>query len=106
MPAIPVSWCGGLGWDLPPDRLLAFAREHAGWGYGVRTVDRAEAADIEPNLASPPKLAVHVAAEGAVEPARAACALLEHANPRRRPATHGGAPARAAGWAGQRPRHG
>ena len=30
VPAIPVSWCGGLGWDLPPDRLLAFAREHAG----------------------------------------------------------------------------
>ena len=57
-------------------RLEPFAREHASWGYGIRIVDRAEALRIEPNLAEPPELAVHVAEEGVVEPLAAAKALL------------------------------
>ena len=76
---LPARWTGGLLWDLPPERLLAFAREQAHLGYGVRTVDRAGIARIEPRLASPPELAVHVADEGAVEPARGALALLRDA---------------------------
>ena len=42
-------------------------------------MDRAEAARIEPRLADPPVLAVHVAGEGAVEPVDAARALLRAA---------------------------
>ena len=79
VPALPVAWVGGLCWDLPPDRLLAHAREHASWGYGTRQVDRAQAARIEPRLADPPAVAVHVAGEGAVEPVDAARALLRAA---------------------------
>lgn len=79
LPAIQVGWVGGLLWDLPPARLAAFAAEHESWGYGIRLIDRAEAQRIEPQLAEPPELAVHVAAEGAVEPLAATLALLDAA---------------------------
>lgn len=76
---IAVTWCGGLLWDLPPDQLDAYAREHGSWGYGIRRIGRAEAARLEPQLSSPPEKAVHVAEEGAVEPTEAALALLHAA---------------------------
>lgn len=74
-----VGWCGGLLWDLPEDRLRAYAEEHAGWGYGIRMIDRAEALRLEPGLLSPPELAVHVPEEGAVEPVAATHSLLRGA---------------------------
>ena len=73
---LAVAWSGGLLWDLPPAELEAYAAGHAAWGYGIRRVDRAEAARIEPALAAPPELAVHVADEGAVEPVAATATLL------------------------------
>lgn len=76
LPAIRVGWVGGLLWDLPADRLEAFAAEHESWGYGIRRIDRAEAQRIEPGLAAPPDFAVHVVGEGAVEPLTATLALL------------------------------
>jgi glycine/D-amino acid oxidase-like deaminating enzyme len=76
VPDIALGWVGGLCWDLPADQLRAYAAEHGAWGYGIRLVDRAEARRIEPKLAEPPALAVHVAGEGAVEPAAAARALV------------------------------
>lgn len=76
LPAIRVGWVGGLLWDLPAERLRAFAVEHRSWGYDIRLVDRDEAMRIEPRLAEPPELAVHVASEGAVEPLAASRALL------------------------------
>ncbi len=79
VPAIPIAWSGGLCWYLPPDELEAYARQHAAWGYGVRPVDRAEAARIEPNLLDPPAMALHVAEEAAVEAADAARVLLQDA---------------------------
>jgi glycine/D-amino acid oxidase-like deaminating enzyme len=79
VPGIALGWVGGLCWDLPPDKLEAYAAEHGGWGYGMRLVDRAGAIRIEPNVAEPPELAVHVAGEGAVEPAAAARALVTDA---------------------------
>lgn len=78
-PGIPLRWAGGLLWDLPRDQLEAYADEHGSWGYGIRRVDRAEAARIEPILAEPPDFALHVAEEGAVEPAAAATALISDA---------------------------
>jgi glycine/D-amino acid oxidase-like deaminating enzyme len=67
LPEMPVAWCGGLIWDLPPADLEAFALEHGSWGYGVRRVDRTEAQRIEPELSNPPEFALHVASEGAAE---------------------------------------
>lgn len=72
---IRVAWTGGLIWDAPPEQLETFARQHSSWGYGIRRVDRAEVARIEPALARPPELALHVAEEGAVEPLVASRAL-------------------------------
>lgn len=82
VPAIPLAWCGGLCWDLPPPELEAFARELGGWGYGIERVDRARALAIEPALLNPPDFALHVVAEGAVEPRAAALALLADAERR------------------------
>lgn len=76
VPGLGVAWAGGLIWDLPTNELEAYAVEHAAWGYGIRRVDRAAAARIEPQLASPPEFSLHVAEEGSVEPLAAAHALL------------------------------
>ena len=55
-------------WDLPRADLEAYARERAGWGYGIHRVKRAEISALEPNLKSPPDFALHVAEEGKIEP--------------------------------------
>jgi glycine/D-amino acid oxidase-like deaminating enzyme len=82
VPSLPLAWTGGLCWDLPPEQLDAYAKEHASWGYGVRRVGRAEARQIEPNLSAPPDFALHVREEGMVEPAVAARVLLSDAENR------------------------
>jgi glycine/D-amino acid oxidase-like deaminating enzyme len=82
VPGIGPAWCGGLRWDLTAAELEAYCRQHGHWGYDIRAVDRAEAARLEPRLAEPPALAVHVAEEGAVEPRSTAVALLADASRR------------------------
>ncbi len=76
VPGLEVDWCGGLLWDLPPDKLEAYAAEHSSWGYGIRRVWRDEIMRLEPTLKSPPVFALHVAEEGKVEPLETAHALL------------------------------
>jgi glycine/D-amino acid oxidase-like deaminating enzyme len=76
VPDLRPAWPGGLCWDLPAPELQSYVQEHGAWGYGIRLVDRAEAALLEPNLAAPPDIAAHVAGEGFVEPKAAALALL------------------------------
>ncbi|MBL8895967.1 MAG: FAD-binding oxidoreductase, partial [Rhizobiales bacterium] len=66
----------GLLWDVTGDAREDFLRDHAHWGYGMRVVDRAAIAALEPALAAPPAEAIHVAEEGVVEPLDAAQALL------------------------------
>jgi glycine/D-amino acid oxidase-like deaminating enzyme len=79
LPGLPLSWCGGLCWDLSAAEMEAYATEHSGWGYGIERVDRAGAARIEPNLAELPDFALHVAEEGVAEPVAATKALLADA---------------------------
>jgi len=79
LPGLPLAWCGGLCWDLPADRLEAYAAEHSSWGYGIERVDAKRAAQIEPNLVEPPEFAVYVAEEGVAEPVATARALLADA---------------------------
>ncbi|MDX8528831.1 FAD-binding oxidoreductase [Mesorhizobium sp. MSK_1335] len=76
VPGLPLAWCGGLCFDLPPDRLEAYAAEHSSWGYGIERVDAKRAGQIEPNLVEPPDLALYVAEEGVAEPAATARVLL------------------------------
>jgi glycine/D-amino acid oxidase-like deaminating enzyme len=79
LPDIPLTWTGGLCFDLSPADLETYALEHGRLGYGIRKVGRAEAARLEPSLAEPPELAMHIPEEGAVEPALAATALIADA---------------------------
>ena len=82
VPDLTVAWCGGLCWDLPPAELREFVRRRAARDYPLTPVGPAEIAAIEPALADPPELAVHAAAEGAVEPVHAALALSRDAQAR------------------------
>ncbi len=79
LPNLRISFSGGLCWDLGPDDMDAYLRDHGAWGYGIRRVDRGEAKRLEPRLADPPEAAVYVAEEGAVEPRAAALSLLSAA---------------------------
>jgi glycine/D-amino acid oxidase-like deaminating enzyme len=79
LPDLPIGWCGGLCWDLPREQLDAYAAQHGGWGYGIRSVDRQESAVIEPELINPPDFALHIAEEGAIEPTAAANLILADA---------------------------
>ncbi len=79
VPGLQVDWCGGLLWDLPPDKLEDYAREQSAWGYGIRRVNRSEVQRIEPNIKNPPDFALHVAGEGKTEPVAAALAMLDGA---------------------------
>jgi glycine/D-amino acid oxidase-like deaminating enzyme len=79
LPGLPLDWCGSLCWDLPPDQLETYATQHGGWGYGIRRVGREESAVIEPGVTDLPDFALHIAAEGAVEPVAAARMMLADA---------------------------
>ena len=76
VPDVGLDWCGGLTWDLPPDQLETFAKEHGGWGYQLERVDRSRALKLEPGIKQPPAFALHMPQEGKVEPLGAALALL------------------------------
>src|SRR6187402_3723005 len=39
LPSLPLRWGGSLCWDLPVGQLEAFAVEHTGWGYDLRSVN-------------------------------------------------------------------
>ncbi|MBZ9731939.1 FAD-binding oxidoreductase [Mesorhizobium sp. CA18] len=82
VPGLPLAWCGGLCWDLPADRLEAYAAEHSSWGYGIERVGREQAGRIEPNLAELPEFALYVAQEGVAEPVATTKALLADAERR------------------------
>ncbi len=79
MPDLPIAFRGGLCWDLEPEALQGFLRQHASWGYDIRAVDREAAALLEPGLAAPPDRAVHVASEGVAEPVATTLRLLDEA---------------------------
>lgn len=79
LPGLPLAWCGGISWDLPSDRLEAFAREHGSWGYGIERIATEEIRTREPYLTVLPETALFVAEEGAVEPVAAARMMLADA---------------------------
>ncbi len=80
IPGLSVNWCGSLLWDLPEEKLMAYAVEHQSWGYPLRLVKGGEIAKLEPSLRAPPQLAVHAALEGSLEPVHAATQLLAAAH--------------------------
>ena len=82
LPGLPLSWCGGICWDLPDDELRAYEKNHADWGYDIRRIDRAEIASREPFLTDLPEVALDAREEGAVEPVAAARLMIADAETR------------------------
>ncbi|MEM7522488.1 MAG: FAD-binding oxidoreductase [Pseudomonadota bacterium] len=74
-----VRWGGSLSWedgDAAIDEQQAAMRR---FGYDARLVDRDGFSALEPEVANPPARCLHCVDEGAVDPARAARALLDRA---------------------------
>ncbi|KAF8214173.1 glycine/D-amino acid oxidase, deaminating [Mycena galopus ATCC 62051] len=76
-----VQWCGSLEWDLTPDELVKYEKDHGAWGYDIRRTERHEMAQREPWLAENvlPEWGLRIADEGAVEAADAAKLMVSHA---------------------------
>ncbi|KAJ7218908.1 fructosyl peptide oxidase [Mycena rebaudengoi] len=79
-----VQWCGSLHWDLPPEELAKYEREHGAWGYDIRRVERSEIHEREPWLSSDvlPDWGLRIGEEGAVEAADAASLMVADAQAR------------------------
>lgn len=82
LPGLPLSWCGGICWDLPEAELLAYQKKHASWGYDIRPIGKTDIAAREPFLTQIPDFALDAAEEGAVEPVAAARLMLADAEAR------------------------
>lgn len=74
-----VRWTGCLCWEEKGGALEAQAAKLVALGYGVEIIDRAEFAAREPHLANPPAQALAFDAEGVVETAGLAQALIDAA---------------------------
>jgi glycine/D-amino acid oxidase-like deaminating enzyme len=77
--ALQVDWCGALTWHRDLAETERLAREHAAAGYDVRLIERDQIAQLEPNLAEPPRCAAYAASEGAVDPVATTAALVDAA---------------------------
>jgi glycine/D-amino acid oxidase-like deaminating enzyme len=73
---LPVSWCGGLKWDVAREEIDSFISKHTGWGYPLRAISSQEARELEPNLKTPPENGIYAAQEGAAEGGEVARLLL------------------------------
>jgi glycine/D-amino acid oxidase-like deaminating enzyme len=65
---LKVNWCGSLLWDVPPDDLHKFEKQHSAWGYKVQLLDHEGIKRVEPALIDPPELVAHSPDEGVIEP--------------------------------------
>lgn len=79
VPGIQPNWNGSICYDLPPEKLEAFAAEHGSWGYGLSRISREQITILEPAIANPPEWALKIDEEGMIEPVAAALALIEDA---------------------------
>lgn len=76
-----VQWCGTMEWDLSPDELAEYEKQHGTWGYDIRRAEHEEIASREPCLAEDvvPEWGLRIGEEGAVEAADAASLMIAHA---------------------------
>ncbi|WJH40842.1 FAD-binding oxidoreductase [Aliirhizobium terrae] len=82
VPDLPLSFRGGICWDMPEDDLIAYAENHAAWGYDINRIDAAAISAREPALAAVPALALDVPVEGVAEPQETAEMLIADAKRR------------------------
>lgn len=70
------NWQGALWFEAEGAGFDQKAGDLAALGYPATHISRAEIAKLEPHLADPPSRALHIEAEGAVDPAALTRALL------------------------------
>lgn len=75
-----------IQWDLPPEKLAEYQKNHAAWGYDIRRIERAEILQVEPALTPNddfvPEWGLRAGEEGMVEPAQAARLMVADAQRR------------------------
>lgn len=76
LPEATANWQGTLWFEEHGAGFDRKAAELAALGYPARPITRAEIARLEPHLANPPAQALHIASEGAVDPAALTRVLL------------------------------
>lgn len=71
-------------WDMPPDKLAEFQKEHSSWGYDIHRIEGTEIHALEPMLSKEilPEWGLQVGEEGAVEAVDAAKAMVADAQER------------------------
>lgn len=79
VPGLRPSWVPSLLWDLDEGALRNYVGGRSAMGYGLRLIERAEIARLEPGLAAPPALAALGLEEGYVDAGLAAEALRQAA---------------------------
>jgi len=74
----PLHWDGSLYWEdaTPSAELERAVREHQGWGYPLRWVNRAQCLQLQPGLASAPERALYASLEGCIDASALTRALL------------------------------
>jgi glycine/D-amino acid oxidase-like deaminating enzyme len=82
VPELPISFRGGICWDMSEQDLLAYAENHAAWGYDIGRIGAPEIIAREPALAAVPDFALLVPAEGVAEPRETAERLIADAKRR------------------------
>ncbi|GLS87403.1 D-amino-acid oxidase [Cypionkella aquatica] len=76
LPDAAPNWQGTLWFEQQGADFETKAAELAALGYAAKAVTQAEIATLEPRVANPPAQALHIAAEGSVDPAALTRALL------------------------------
>jgi glycine/D-amino acid oxidase-like deaminating enzyme len=81
LPELPISWSGGLSWNMPEGELEDFLENHAAWGYDIIRVNDTDIRELEPKLAEDglPSWAVLAGQEGSMEAHLVASQLIADA---------------------------
>ncbi|RYP62050.1 hypothetical protein DL769_007475 [Monosporascus sp. CRB-8-3] len=86
LPGLPLHWGGSLSWDMSPEELEEYQKQHSSWGYDIIRVEQSEISEREPAFADDalPKWGwgLYAGEEGAVEAADAANHFIADAEAR------------------------
>lgn len=81
LPGLPIHWGGSVNWNMSPEELEEYQKDHSAWGYDIIRVNQTEIAQREPQLeeSNLPEWGLYVSEEGAIEAHLAARQLIDDA---------------------------
>ncbi|CAJ2508493.1 Uu.00g135190.m01.CDS01 [Anthostomella pinea] len=84
LPGLPIHWSGSLNWNMSPEELEDYQKQHSSWGYDIVRVEQTEIREREPELEldSIPDWGLYVAEEGQIEAHIAARQMISDAEAR------------------------